>query len=407
MRRRLTATRSDEQGFTLVEMMISILILAIILTAMASVLITSLTSMQREEQRVRATQLAQEELERIRAIEWDCAAFDPSAAGYTTPDPVSGNATVALDAECSDPTIAPDPQPFVRGVDGIDYTVALAVYWIDDDVDGTAATGDADPHDYKEFRADVSWNIRGDAFSHSDSSTRVPTVEEVPPDAVAGPATFAITAFNIDPAIVEISAGNVTQAAATMRVETSLQATGVAVTSVAYNQPILTDVSGNGTVWEAQIPNGTFVGAAGTYDFTATATAVSGTDTETTRATFAQNLGTAVAVTSTTLAPSSTICVANNSKSHLNVIVTTTVDGLSLLDDVDISWTNNSETAAAVPVALTATGATYRSVIPLGTRFTGSTTTLSVNAVRLADNAEAQRTYTVPIATFNNVLSCP
>ena len=93
----------DERGLTLVEMMVAVLLVGIILSAMASVIMASIPAVQRDEYRVRATQLGQQELERLRALQWDCVAFDTTDADYAAT--YNGNATVALDpAACANVT---------------------------------------------------------------------------------------------------------------------------------------------------------------------------------------------------------------------------------------------------------------------------------------------------------------
>jgi prepilin-type N-terminal cleavage/methylation domain-containing protein len=410
MRARLSVRSDDEQGFTLIEMMVAILLLAIIFAAMVSVIITSLTSMQREEQRVRATQLAQEELERIRAIEWDCAAIDSSDPDYSST--YGGNTTVVLDpVECSDTSIAPDPSPTVRAVDGIDYTVTRNIYWIDDPADGTADAGtDSDPQDYKEFRVDIAWTFRGEAYAYANTSTRVPTIEEVPLDPPPASTTFEITSLEVDPVSVGTTAG-ATTSTITVIAETSQAASSVNLTvpSSSYGSAALSDISsGAGVRWQKTIAAGSTAFSNGDHDFVVTAVGALGSDTETETVTFAEAPAvTPVTIKAPLLMPAEPICVATNKKSHVSVTVTVDIDGVSTTDQVALSWTDRSGSAAVSPVAPTANGATFTATIPTGTTFNSSTTTLTIDARRVSDNTVARASFSVGVFQTSDVDDCP
>ena len=395
MRARLTARlAANEQGFTLVEMMVAILLLAIIFSAMVTVIVTSLTSMQREEQRVRATQLAQEELERIRAIEWDCAAIDSTDADYTVT--YNGNTTVVLDpAMCSDPSIAPDPSPSVRSVDGIDYTVTRNVYWMDDPQDDPAVGVDPEPQDYKEFAVDVAWTFRGESNTYSNTSTRVPTAEEVPLSSAAAPTTFEITALSTDPAVVDVNGSNQTTQDLTISVTTSLDAATVSLELPGAYGPVT--MGGSGRNWQSVIPTGTTI-TPGTHDVEVSATGGSGSDTATDTVSFVQSIVTPVVINTPLLSPTAPICVQNNGDSRFAITVMVDVDGLSASDPVTVSWTDQSGSMTASAVSATANGHRFEARIPQGAKFHKSTTTLTVTARRTSDSTVAQEAYTYNVS---------
>ena len=405
----MTPRFDDEHGFTLVEMMVAVMLLGIILAAMASVIITSLTAVQRDEYRVRATQLGQEELERLRALEWDCVAFDPGDSDYIAT--YNGNETVDLDpAACSDPSIAPDPSPTVITVDGIDYTVVPHVYWIDDPEDDPATGSDPAPHDFKEFHVAVSWTLRGTNYSYENTTTRVPTVEEVPLEAASAAAGFEIVSAEVDPVLVNTSSADGTDQPITVTVETSLEATIVTLTVAppsTYGAVNLSDISGDGTRWQVTIPAGNKTFPVGDHEFLIAATGGLGADTASETVTFAETVVSPVTVKTPILLPPAPICVANNSKSHKSVTVTVDIDGVSLVDQVQMSWTDKSGSTTGVPSGLTATGARFTGAIPLGHQFQNATTTLTVQARRLSDNSVATGSYVISIAQHNDVLNCP
>jgi prepilin-type N-terminal cleavage/methylation domain-containing protein len=407
----MTGRLDDDQGLTLVEMMVAVLLLGVILSAMASVITTSLTAVQRDEHRVRATQLGQQELESLRALEWDCVAFDTSDPDYVAT--FNGNTTVAVDpAECSNPASVPDPSPRVVTVDAIDYTVVPHVYWIDDPEDGTAAAGnDSQPEDYKEFHVEVTWTLRGTNYSYENTTTRVPTVQEVPLEAAFAPAPFEITSLQIDPLIVGKAAATGTTQPITITVETSSQATLMTLTVAppsTYGTVNLSDISGgNGTRWQLTIPTGNTAFPVGDHDFVITATSGLGTDTATQAVTFAETVVTPVTVNAPLLTPAAPICVASSNRTHSAVSVTVDVDGVSTSDSVEISWTANNGSTVATASGTTATGARFTGTIPAGHRFEQSTTTLTIVARRISDNSVASGSFVVGIVKHSDPDDCP
>jgi prepilin-type N-terminal cleavage/methylation domain-containing protein len=406
----MTGRFDDEQGLTLVEMMVAILLLGIILSAAASVIIVSLTSVQRDEYRVRATQLGQEELERLRALEWGCVAFDATDPDYVAT--FDGNRTVDLDpAECGNPAIAPDPSPRVVTVDGIDYTVVSHVYWIDDPEDDPAAGSDPDPRDYKEFHVEVSWTLRGTNYSYENTTTRVPTVQEVPLEAASVPAGFEITALQVDPLIVSTPAASGTQQPITVTVETSLKATLVTLQVAppsTYGTVSLNDISGgNGTKWQLTIPTGSQKFPVGDHDFVVAATSGLGADTATQRVAFAETTVTNVTVNAPVLDPAAPICVATDGRTHRAVTVTVDVDGVTTSDSVQIGWTSKNGITAASASGTTATGARFTGKIPAGHQFQHATTTVTVQARRISSNSVASGSFVVSTVKHANASNCP
>ena len=67
----MRAPQRDERGFTLIEVMVSLMITAVVMTAMAALVISSLQTIAQARQRQVATGLATEALERLRALPYD------------------------------------------------------------------------------------------------------------------------------------------------------------------------------------------------------------------------------------------------------------------------------------------------------------------------------------------------
>lgn len=143
---------AGEDGLTLVEMLVAIVVIGFILMAMAGVAFASLRSVQTTERVTNATQLGSELLETYVALPYDELGLYATAAttafGGTTfdgaplvlfPDPIS-----------PDPRIPLPTQTITRG--GVDYEVTTAVVWVDD-----TAPEAPSAQDYKRIVVQAEW----------------------------------------------------------------------------------------------------------------------------------------------------------------------------------------------------------------------------------------------------------
>lgn len=158
-RDRLRAVVQQDDGVSLVEMMVAVMILAIVLTALASASITALAGVRTAEGQVGANQLASEVLERLQSSPWASVAPVAPATSYTT-----------------------TPQTTTRG--GYTYTSSVVVRWVDDPCNGsTPATA---TQDYLSLDATVTWQIgAGPTRTLRAEALRVPTYAEKTPVRVA------------------------------------------------------------------------------------------------------------------------------------------------------------------------------------------------------------------------------
>lgn len=189
---RLDGTRSgrfdDEAGVTLVELLVSMAILAIVLSAFAGSMIVSMRAITTTEQEVVATQFVAEVSESIQHGDFEFVGLyadeiDPTsgadaaawAARLDAPGVFEGNAVVEFTGPGSDRDDR-IPAPFVsdtRG--GIDVRVDRYITWVDRDGDGVAET--------KRLTSFASWTDRsGGARELRFESERVPTQTEASAD---------------------------------------------------------------------------------------------------------------------------------------------------------------------------------------------------------------------------------
>jgi prepilin-type N-terminal cleavage/methylation domain-containing protein len=159
----------DDDGLTLVEMMVALMVIGLVLLAMASVMITSMVSIQASERVVHSTQLGNEVIEEYLATPYDLLGHDSvEATGHFAGTEFEGEDLVLLGS----PDEAVAPRTTVTR-SGITYEVETAVTWID--VEGTDTA-----QDYKRITVMLTWDHRGDERTSRTEATRSPAPDEQP-----------------------------------------------------------------------------------------------------------------------------------------------------------------------------------------------------------------------------------
>lgn len=288
MRSRLRRDFSNEDGVSLVEMLVSLLIIGIVLSALANTLISSSASARQNEGLTLATQVATEEVENLQALPWNKVGLYAGDPGYTA-TALGGRPTVTIPAASPRDPLVPYPSKTInRGMPapGRSYVVQTEVVW-------------RRANRYKEFRVRVSWTQNGQGETLTLMGRRAVRSRDSQ-QASAPPGGFRITAFtvNTDPLYLDDNGRTTTSInpdlgagkAFVINVDTSEAASGVTVTWLSTQTATLTEVAGSGGLkWsvavDATAPSG-FVHPHGSALFTATATRSSGNVSDTTAAHF-------------------------------------------------------------------------------------------------------------------------
>lgn len=186
-----TRPAGAEDGMTLVEVLIAMLVLGVSMLALTGVVVTSLQSQLNNERESVATATALELVERMQSVTWDAAAVyqadvtagdanatrwrsrvDTTDWTFTDQDGTArrliiepGPATVAD----RDPRV---PEPwFVETRQGVEFTVDVYPLWV--------GVEDPDENDHRRFVAVVSWEGRdGDLREFVVAGERAPTQGE-------------------------------------------------------------------------------------------------------------------------------------------------------------------------------------------------------------------------------------
>lgn len=404
----------DDSGISLVEIMVSIVILGIALTAFAGTITSVLGNITQDEQFVRGNQVAADLVEESRAQAWDCIGLDSTAPGWTTTG--AQGPMVEMDSGCTAQEVNL-PEHAVT-IDVQDYDVTREVAWVDD----SAVPGATN---YKRITVTLDWSVRGRDYTAGQESVRVPTPDEVPVASLSGtptptptptPTSCAgqIQSMTITPSSVAITPSGLTDEAIVVVATTCAGTTGVtlggetAADSLSTRSMVATP-AGSTTRWELSFPRGTPNFDEGVKTWRASASG----NTVTQQITFYQQTTLPpVVITAVTPTPGNAWCVFDNggSKDALRETVTLAVAVTGLTDGssgtVSVRWTT---AAGSTTASFNSTTGTWRATIPSTARFTGTTTTVYVTATRTVDNAQAAESATT--VTINrvksNVVACP
>ena len=171
-----------DAGMSLVEISVAMVILGIVLAAAAAALITFVKGISSNEGNVRANQLANATIERLRTANWNSVGFAPTAPGYRAARPdAPSQPTANLPSGASvDPQILPlrTVAPPAGDASAPTYTVRTDITWVDDCKNGNSS---AASFDYKQLTVEVTWSdrsgnhvVRADTFRAPRSYEHVP-----------------------------------------------------------------------------------------------------------------------------------------------------------------------------------------------------------------------------------------
>lgn len=173
MKHRLDA----EDGVSIVEVMLAMVVLSVVLAALASALVTSLHAVQRQERRTAAVAVSNEMMEGLQSRSFRAAALcTPDATSHFGGTDFEGEPLVLDNSVCGTPEEIVNPTVVTRN--GIDFTIERALTWNDDPGDSTGAADPDTPQDLKRLVVDVSWDDLSGPQSARVSSYHADTAGE-------------------------------------------------------------------------------------------------------------------------------------------------------------------------------------------------------------------------------------
>src|SRR5262245_50526087 len=152
----------DQGGFTIIEMMIAITIIAVTFLSFSKAVASGLTTLQAGRERSAFMELANEELERVRALRFDAlgvSTTDPNLASAYPSDQHDGREAVLLNVaalRAGDATF-PNPWPAVEVVTDAPVSGVLDGYTIHRWITWSTAGGAGAYHEIKRIDITINW----------------------------------------------------------------------------------------------------------------------------------------------------------------------------------------------------------------------------------------------------------
>lgn len=417
--------RRGDGGFTLAEMLVSMLILTGVMAALAHAMTTSLFATRASQSRSAGTQLANEAVEQLQGLSWDSTGFYASDAGYAA----TYNSLDTVTLPEADPRDDLVPSPAAESIEreGTDYTLQRFIVWRDDEGDGLGIDdADGDLQDNKQIFVEVRWTDRtGVARSVVSESLRTATPDEVVytrPDTV--PSASASPSASIDPSVFGISAAAASPPNQTLTtagyftesvdfaVSTTLEASSVRVSyDTTTTSRTLTLTSSDNLSWSGTVAAGSGPFDTGALAFTISAISVSGgTVTQVVEAALTAPAASPIEVTTVSLlrngVTETKLCAKNARNLHDPTTVRAVVVGLDTNDRVDVTY--NGQSYPATYSGTSTTGAAmYDAILPATTNVVSSPADMSVNASRTpSDGVAALQPVSFNVVYNNNTASC-
>src|SRR3954468_10392874 len=172
-------TPSSDDGFTLVEMLASLIVIALVASAFVVTFTGAALASQWNERRTDANQLGQQRLETVVSQPWSSVGLYAAGAGYRATSP-AGETTVALPAG---PTVASVPVPLVTAtVKQVGYSVRTDVTWRDDPADGLGINDrNGSTQDIKHVTISITFGLGSRQSTVSFDGLRGANAIDVPP----------------------------------------------------------------------------------------------------------------------------------------------------------------------------------------------------------------------------------
>ena len=160
---------ASDDGLTIVELLLALVIVMIVFAALASTIIASFASIRNTEARSRAVALANEAVEEMASVSWNQLGMATKDDPTFPHDEWNDELIVWLKEELNPAVPHPDDQDEPVDRDGIDYQVERWVTWVDED----------DEAGLKRIVAIVKWDVGGETSTVRSESLRAPDPDEL------------------------------------------------------------------------------------------------------------------------------------------------------------------------------------------------------------------------------------
>jgi prepilin-type N-terminal cleavage/methylation domain-containing protein len=379
----------DDEGVTLVELMVSLLILGVLLSALASALVATLNGAARQQVRVQATTVGNQVVEEVQGQRFRNVGLCQSeaVAEFGSPAVFEGRPIVLIpdaDTQCSNAQRL-RPSRTVT-LDDVTYSVRLAITWIDDPADGLGAADANGTDDYKRIVADLTWTERDVQRSFRAEGRVAPEATEQPLRARIVPREVPIrdASENPPPPGPDVTGRN--RVAFTITAIHELKQTSVTARFAQRGAPDRTvslATSDGGFTWTFTVPSNDGLFPNGETLFTFTATDAAGVVTTLIdRALFLHDLAfRPVPSGSPPMVPTQIEVVPDGSVCP--VVVNAYMQGMLLSDAVDVEPSVGGVRTGLTGFAQTDFGANFTRTLELTGLTPGSSVTFQFSATRV------------------------
>ena len=257
----------DDRGFTLIEVMAAIIVLAIAFSALAAALVSGMVATSRATQATEAKQIAAQRIESLHSVKWALLGLYKDETGAAWSDLHNGESVVKL----ADTTPAPRPAdvPAQRGRGQRSRWQAVHGHHLGDlgRLVGGVARTTGTTYAKKRLWVQVSYKPRGSATKTVKvEDFRAPTPLEMQPPSSAAVVPVVLSNPVFTPSGQQLTATGMLPAAENILVDTTTVATDVTVVVTASDgTPFTVALTGDATQkhWTGTIPAGAGPFAAG------------------------------------------------------------------------------------------------------------------------------------------------
>ena len=397
---RRSARYAGDGGFTLVEVMVAIIVLAIAFSALAAALVSGMVATSRASQLTEAKQVAAKHIEGLHSVKWALLGLYKDDIGASWGSGFHGGESVV---KLADVTPAPRPADVphltqtVTGHGGKQYTVTTWVTW----AGSSAATpNDGATYAKKRLSVDVTYTPRGSsAKTVHVEDFRAPTPLEMRPPATAAVTPLALSNAVFTPTGQQLSATGMLSAAESILVDTSTVASDVtAVVTTSDGTPVMVALTPDATQkhWTGSFASGTGPFNPGALNVQFIAHNSSGVE---------ATLSAPINLTSATPtafqltgAVSTPVNQVLNTDNTLAQAITVSVDTTTAASGVNLQWKLSDNTVSGTKV-MTLSGSTWSYTIPAGTGpFVPGNVVFTMTGTPAAGGAASSTTSTVTLA---------
>lgn len=170
---------ASEQGISLVEVMVAMLLLSMAAISLGGLFITSIGTASYSNQRSQATTLASSELASVQSIPYAQVGFYSDQLGYSATG-TDGLTTVTLGSCSTTLCSSTPPTPLLTPVstiseNGVTFTLDTSIVWANAYVPGSStSTTVSDSQAYKLVTVQIQWSAPGGTQSESNSTIVYP-----------------------------------------------------------------------------------------------------------------------------------------------------------------------------------------------------------------------------------------